>query len=291
MKLCILGPSEDVIGYTTKRLLEEAKKEFKNVELVPIADVKLSIKNGLDAVFNRKSLKQFDYILPRIDSKRAVVGYPVMRFLDLLDVKKPYLAETILLAHNKFLTLEQLASKGIPVPETYLTGSKKSAKEIMKKMKLPLMIKLLSSFGGHGVMVMESREAAETTIDTMKGLEQEVLLESFVKNPGEDIRGIVAGNEIIASYKRVAAEGEKRANIHSGGRASVFKLSEDMEEIVFKSAEAVKSKICAIDMLESKDGLKVIEVNINPGIEGIEKATDINVAQRIINFVKNEAKR
>ncbi len=177
----------------------------------------------------------------------------------------------------------------ILVPETYLTGSRKSAEEILKKQKLPIMIKMLSGFGGQGVMVIESKEAAKSVIDTMQTLKQQILIEKYVDNPGEDIRGIVAGDEIIASYKRVASPEDKRANIYAGGRAVVFKLTPEMEEITLKVAKAVESRLCAVDMIQGKDGkIRVIEININPGLRGIEKATDINVAQRIISFVKSE---
>jgi len=290
MKIAILGPTMNMLSYTTSRLLEEAKKEFE-AELIPLIDIKLKVGNGMDIVHDKKSLKQFDYILPRIDSKRAAIGYPVIRFLDDLGVRKPYPAETVLIAHNKFLTLEELVKNGIPVPETYLTGSKTAAKDILGRQRLPVILKLLSSFGGQGVMILESKDAVHTAIDTMTTLKQEILIEEYIPNPGEDIRGIVAGEEIVASYKRIASPGEKKANLYSGGRPSVFKLTSEMEEIVFRAAEAVKSKICAVDMVQGKDGIRVIEVNINPGLKGIEKATDINVAQRIISFVKNEIKR
>lgn len=290
MKIAITGPGEKYSGYSTKRLIEEAKKEFKHVEVIPLIDIKLTIDKGLDAIYN-KSLSKFDYILPRIDSKRASIGYPVMRFLDHMGVAKPYPAETILVAHNKFLTLETLVNHGVPVPKTFMTGSKRAAKQIIDKEGLPIILKLLSSFGGHGVMFLEGKQAAYSAIETLKTLKQEILLEECIENPGEDIRGIVAGDEIIASYKRIAAPNEKKANIHSGGRSATFKLTPEMEEIVFKSAEATKAKICAVDMLEGKNGVFVVEININPGLAGIEKTTNLNVARSIINFVKNEVKR
>lgn len=291
MKLAIIGPGQKVIGYTTERLLEESKKAGIDTSFIPLIEVKLKIDSALDAIHEKKSLKDFDYVLPRIDSKRAVIGYPIIRFLDELGVMKPYPAETVLVAHNKFITLERLVSNNIPVPETYLTGSRKSAMDILKKQKLPLIIKLLSGFGGQGVMVIESQEAAKSVIDTMQNLRQEILIEKFIDNPGEDIRGIVAGNEIIASFKRVAMGDDKRSNIKAGGKAVVFKLTPEMEELTLRSAEAVESKICAVDMIEGKNGINVIEVNINPGLQGIEKATSINVAQRMIDFVKSEMKR
>ncbi|RLC29245.1 MAG: hypothetical protein DRH37_07910 [Deltaproteobacteria bacterium] len=293
MKLAILGPREKMMGYSSKRLIEEGKKLFKKVDVVPALKVALKIdEKGLDALYNGKSLKEYDYILPRIDSKRAAIGYPVVRFLDYMGIKKPYFAETILIAHNKFMTLERLVRNNIVVPKTYLTASKDTAKELVGKEGLPIMLKLLSGFGGMGVMYMESKEAIESAIDTMQMLEQEICLEKYIENPGEDLRGIVAGDEVIASFKRIAAKGEKRANVYSGGKAVNFKLTEELEEVALKSAKAVGAKICAVDIISDKNGKPyVIEVNINPGIRGMEKATNINVAFRIINYVKSEIKR
>ena len=291
MKLAILGPGEKYARYTTKRLLEEAKKEFKHAKLIPLIDIKLKVEDKIEAYHHKDKLKDFDYIMPRIDSKRASVGYPVMRFVDLLGVPSPYPAETVIIAHNKFITLETLVSAGVRVPKSFLTGSKQSAKEIVEKEKTPIILKLLSGFGGMGVMFMDSKEAAQTAIDTMKTLKQEIMLEEHIHNTGEDVRGIVAGDEIIASYKRIAAPGEKKANYHSGGRAQTFKLTGEMEEIVFKSAEAIKAKICAVDMIQGKDELYVLEANINPGLELLEKTTNINVAQRIIKYAKSQVKK
>ena len=291
MKIALLGPSPNKTKYTTKRLFEEAKKVFKTVHHIPVIDVELKVNGGLDAVWSKGSLCDYDYILPRIDSKRAITGYPVIRFLDVMEVKKPYMAETILVAHNKFLTLERLVENNLPVPKTYLTGSKASAKAILEKQKFPIIIKMLSGFGGMGVMFIESKDAATSTIETMKTLKQEICLEEFIPNLGEDIRGIVAGDEIIASFKRIAAPEEKRANLYTGGRAEAFELTDEMKEIAIKSARAIKSDICAVDMIQGKDSMYAIEVNINPGLEGIEKATGINVAQRIIAFIEGQLKR
>ncbi len=291
MEIAILGPGEGVASHSTKRLLQEARKLFRKCELIPVADVKLRVNDGMDAVWGKESLQGYDYILPRIDSKRAQIGYHVMRFLDETDVRKPYSAQTILTAHNKFLTLIELVKRGIPVPETWITGSKETAGKIIDKQKLPVIMKLLSGFGGEGVMIMESKEAAKATIHTMKTLKQEILIEEYLPNPGEDIRGIVAGDEVIASFKRIASKGEKKANIHLGGRGVDFRLTPEMEEIVLKSAKAIGSKICAVDLVESKGKVYVIETNINPGLKGIEKASTINVAQRIMDYVKGEVKK
>jgi len=291
MKLAVLGPGEKFIRNSTKRIIEEAKKEFKNVDLVPLIDVKLRINKGVDVIWNNKSLKDYDYILPRIDSKRAAIGYPIISFLDDLNVAKPYPASTVLIAHNKFLTLQEMVKNNISVPETWLTGSRDSAFEIIEKEKMPLMIKILAGFGGEGVMVMESKDAAKSVLDAMTTLKQEVLIEKYLPNQGEDIRIMIAGQEVIAGFKRIAKNEEKRANIHLGGRAVSFRPTPEMKEIALKAADAVNSKICAIDIIESKGKIYVVEVNINPGLGGIEEASGINVAKHIVDFVKSEIKQ
>lgn len=292
MRIAILGPKETECGYSTKRILKEAKGAFKEANLVPVVDVLLKTdEKGIYAYHDNKDMAKYDYVIPRIDSKRAQVGYPVMRFLDELGVKKPYVAETIQIAHNKFITLERLAREGIRIPETYLSSSKESSLKALKKIKLPSVIKLLSGFGGEGVLMVDSEDAFRSIVETMNVLRQELLVEAYVPNPGEDIRGIVAGNEVIASYKRRAAEGEKKANIHLGGNAISYKMDAEMEDITLRAAKAIKSDLCAVDMIMSKKGPMVIEVNINFGLRGIEKTTDINVARRIIEFVKGELKR
>jgi ribosomal protein S6--L-glutamate ligase len=291
MKIAFLGPTTGLMSYSTKRLIDEAKKQFKSVDIFPVQDAVLKVNGGMDVIWGRKKIKKYDYVLPRIDSKRAQIAYPVMLFLDEMGAKKPYNAQTILIAHNKFMTLMELVKRGIPVPETWLTSSKEKAGKIIDKQSLPVIMKLLSGFGGEGVMIMESKEAAKATIETMQTLRQEIMIEEYLPNPGEDIRGVVAGDEIIASFKRIAGKGEKKANIHLGGRGVDFKLTSEMEEIALSSAKAIGSKICAVDMVESKGKVCVIEVNINPGLKGMERATDLNVAQRIIDYVKREIKR
>jgi ribosomal protein S6--L-glutamate ligase len=291
MKFAILGPAPEFVGHSTKRMLQEAKKQFRDVEYIPLRDVVLNVGKDASAKFGKRSLEDYDYILTRIDSKRAGIGYPILRYLDETEVKKPYPAMTCLVAHNKFLTLMALTKRGVAVPETWITGSKEIANKIVDRQKLPIIMKLLSGFGGEGVMIMESKDAAKATIHTMKNLRQEVLLEEYLPNPGEDIRAIVAGDEVIASFKRIASAGSKKANIHLGGRGTDFKLSSEMKEIVLESAKAIDSRICAIDMVDSEGKPYVIEANINPGLRGIEKATNVNVAQRIIDYIKEELKR
>ena len=290
VNLLVLAPKNKSVS--TDMLISTAKKMFKKVDFVPIREVSLEVSDNFGILYKDNSLLDYDYILPRIDSKHASFGYHIVKMLDFFNVKKPYPAESILIAHNKFATIFEVMKKNVPVPRTMYTASQKSANEIIELMDFPVVVKLVSSFGGKGVLFVEGETAAKSVFKTLGVLKQNLLIEDFIKNPGEDVRGIVAGDEIVASFKRIAKKGEKRSNFFLGGAPKDYKLTKEEEEICLKSAEAIKSKICAVDMIQSKDGPKVIEVNLNPGLKAIARTeTGKNVAEKIVRFCHNETKR
>jgi ribosomal protein S6--L-glutamate ligase len=289
MKLLILAPKGKSIS--TDMLIEEGKKIFKEVDFLPLKKVIINASGEFGATCEDKNLSEYNYLLPRIDSIRASFGYHVMKYFDTTSINKPYTSESVLIAHNKFATIFELKKAGIPVPDTYYTASRESAEDLIRRMKFPAMIKLVSSFGGKGVMYIESKQAALSVVKTLDLLKQHLMLEKFVENPGEDIRGFVIGDEIIG-MKRIAAKGEKRANIASGAKAVSYNLTDEEKEVAFKSAEVLKAKVCAIDLIIDKNlGPQVIEANINPGLKGITKATSVNVAQKIIQYCHDQCKK
>ncbi|MCD6557816.1 MAG: RimK family alpha-L-glutamate ligase [Candidatus Aenigmarchaeota archaeon] len=283
-KLLIVAPSN--YAKSTQMLVDEAKKVFSTVELVPINDISLKLdEKTWSMIYKDTNLAEFDYCLPRIDAKRALHGYHVIRFMDHLGIDKPYSAETILMAHNKFETLEQMKKAGVPIPTTYTAGSVTAAKDILKRMDYPVVIKVVDGFGGRGVVMVEDFESAQSVVETMKILKKEIIIEEFVGSGGEDIRAFIVGGEIVAGMKRKAKTGDFRSNLFSGGKATHFTVTGEFKDVALKAAAAAGSDIIAIDMIDSPDGPKVIEVNINPGIKGIQKVTNINVAGRIIEFI------
>jgi len=288
MKLLIMAPGK--FSKTTKMIEEEAKKLFKEVHIAPMRSIGIEAGDEFKLYYEEKDILKYDYLLPRIDSKRAELGYHLMKFYDLIGMRKPYNAESILIAHNKFATIFELKKAGLPVPATWLAGSKKTAEDLLLKVKFPAVIKLVSSFGGKGVMFAESLNTAKSILKTLDLLKEELMIEDFIEGGGEDIRMLVIGDEIV-SMKRIAKKGENRANIYAGGRGVSYKPSEEEINISLKSAEILKANICAVDLMKGKDGPNIIELNINPGITGLTKTTGVNVAQKIAKFIYEEAKK
>lgn len=270
---------------TTDLILKEFAKHFKTF-FAPIRDVVVTIDKGKTEIsFEKQDLTKFDYILPRIDSKRVEYGYQLMKSFDSTNVLKPYSAEAVLIAHDKFLTTQLMVKYRLPVPKTYLAKTQESLHNIIKKIGFPVMIKLKAGYGGMGIMYVEDKEALSSIIESMETLKQEVLIQEFVENPGEDIRAFVVGDEVIASFKRVAKLDEKRANVNVGGKPVAFEPSEEIKDLAIKAARALGADICAVDIIEGKDGPVILELNINPGIKGLMEATNLDVPKKIAEYV------
>ncbi|MCD6477020.1 MAG: RimK family alpha-L-glutamate ligase [Candidatus Aenigmarchaeota archaeon] len=287
MKLLVLSPKK--MSETTKKIVEEAEKLFDQVDIIPINEIIIEAKNNCKLLYKGKEIEKYDYILPRIDSIRAKHGYKIIDYFDYIKAKKPYNSRTILIAHNKFKTIYELKKAGLPTPATWLISSTKAIEDILKKIDFPIVIKLVSSFGGKGITFAETYESAKSVISTLKTLKQEILLEEYIETGGEDIRIFVIGNEIVA-MKRIAEKGKLKSNIHAGGKVKAYKPSKEEIDLAIKASNIIGSSICAVDMLIGKDEPKIIEMNINPGISGITKASGINVAQKIAAYAYEQSK-
>ena len=288
MNLLIMSPRK--MSNSTKLIIEESKKLFQNVDHVPITETVIQVDNDSKLLYKGNTLDKYDYLIPRIDSKRARYGYKLMKYFDQTNIKKPYNANAITVAHNKFSTIYELRQAGLPVPATWLVGSKAAGEQLIEKLQFPVVIKLVGSSGGKGITFAETSESAKTILNTLDILKQELLIEEYIESKGEDIRILVIGDNIV-SMKRIAERGKLKSNVHSGGKAVMYTPTEEEQELAIKAAEAIKSKICAVDMLVGKDGIKIIELNINPGLAGISKARGENIAQIIAKYTYEESKK
>ena len=287
-------PGDDGNWETMELLKKEAKGKFSQVDAVPIKDIIMKVEGksylGFSISYKNLQLLKYDYLLPKISGHVADLAYRVFKYFETFEMKKPYGSETILTCHNKFSTLYSLKSHGLPVPLTYYTSSQKSAEDVLSRMSYPIVIKLVGSEGGKGVLFANNIESARSAVSTLSSMGQELLIEECIENPGEDIRILIIGDEWFA-MKRVAKKGEKRANISLGGRGERYTPTKEQLDIAFKAAKLIGSKICGVDMMESEKGDYIIEANINPGLKGITKATNVNIAKKMIDFCYNEVKK
>ena len=288
-KLLIIAPKK--ISETTRLIMEEAEKIF-SVRFAPINEVVVRVsRKGHDVIHNSRSLMKVDYFRPKIDGKRASYGYKIVKAFDFSGIGHPYTAETLRIAHDKFLSTMVLKNKGLPVPETYAIKSMSTLKSVARKLRFPAIVKLLSGSGGKGVMFVENEEQLLSVCGSMEALRQEVVVQQYIENPGEDIRMLVLGQEVVAGMKRIASNGEKRANITAGGKGVRYEPTDEMKEIAIKTAEAVNARMLAVDMVvDERSEPFIIEINVNPGIRGLMKATDKNIARMIVEFIENELK-
>jgi len=177
------------------------------------------------------------------------------------------------------------------VPRTYLSLKREVIEKRLEEMKYPIVMKLVYGSRGVGVMFADSKQSAISVIDALQRFKEQIFIEEFVKNPGEDIRVYMVGYDVAASMKRIAKEGERRANIGIGGHGEAYELKPDEERIAISAAKALGMEICGVDIIRGPNGPVVIETNVNAQFKGLESSTKINVARKILEYLKERVKR
>ncbi len=291
MKVCLLAYKK--ISFSKKyylHLVEELKKKFDSVLLANIENVTLKVDStGLTRIFYKnQKLDDFDVIIPRI-------GPSYVNFWQLIhqELKNntyiPNSVDSYKIAKNKFLTLMKLNENNIPVPKTILSIDIDLAKKKLVELGEPLIIKKMSSSGGRGVIFSKDIKSANTVLDALPHKSgEEIFLEEYIPNPGEDIRLFVVGDEVVACAKRVAKKEDIRSNIHAGGTYKNYTPTAEMKRLALKSAKTIGADICGVDIIEGPEGPVIVEVNMNPGFT-ISDITGVNIAKRISDFIYAEA--
>jgi ribosomal protein S6--L-glutamate ligase len=288
MNGCILGPMKR--SESELWLLKEGKKIFDKFPYIPIPDVRIEMKDGqVKVLYKRMNLEEFDCIIPRVPRTYTWIGYTILNVLK-DKVYMPIKPESVFTARNKFITLLTLKDAGLPVPNSYLTITRANMDELLDKMSYPVVMKLLYGSLGKGVMFADSKQSAASLMDTLERFKEPIFLEEYIRNPGEDIRAFVLGDSILASMKRKAKRDEMRANIAIGGSGEPIELGPKIKELAVRAAKVLGMGICGIDIIEGIDGPQIIEANVNVHFEGLTKTTGINVAKKVVEWVKKEAK-
>ena len=296
MRLVILSRSKAL--HSTRRILEESKKlGVEAIVVNPLRCVLAARKGNPELFLFGKELRGADAVLPRIGTSITEYGILVVRQFEAMGVPVVNGSDAILNSRNKFRALQVCAKEGIDVPDSVLSRSLTDipfAARIVRS--FPIVLKLLQGSQGIGVMVAHSRASAESILGTMLSMDRDVILQQFIKEAaGADVRVLVVGGKVIASMRRKARMGEFRANIHRGGSGEIFKLPKSYERVALQAAKAVGLDIAGVDILESNDGPKILEINSSPGFQELERATGINIARVMVELVikksKNKKKR
>lgn len=243
----------------------------------------------LNILYQGKIFGEYDCIYAKGSFRYANILESITNALE----KKTYFPITssaFTIGHNKILTHLVLQKNNIPMPKTYIAASVTAARKILKSIKYPIIMKLPSGTHGVGVMIGDSYESAVSMIDTLTALKQPFLIQEYIETGGEDIRAFVVGNKVIASMRRQAGEGEKRANIHAGGSAKIVELSDESKKTALRAAKALGCDICGVDLLETPSGPKIVEVNISPGLQKITEIAKVDIADKIAKFLFEKAK-
>ncbi len=274
---------------SSKWTVEAMQKHFDEVDHLDIKEFEVNLGKEGGVMYAGKPLKHYDCIYMKGSGRYANL---LRTIASMLNDKTfiPLKPSTFTAGHDKLLTHINLQKHSVPQPQTFIASTSTAAKKIIKKMPMPVVLKLPTGTHGKGVMLADSYESASSMIDALAVLKQPFLLQEYIETESTDTRAFVVGDEVVASMKRIAVKGEKRANIHAGGRGEAVNLNAQAKKIAIQAARAMNAEICGVDMLAGVRGPKVIEVNVSPGLQGITKATGVNVAEKIAKYLFDRTK-
>lgn len=277
--------------YSTSRIFREGKKAGHNVQVINHLYCELLIENNSFKIqYEGKILKKPDLIIPRIGANVTNFGEKVIRHFEKMGVKTLTSSIGLIMSRDKFKCMQTIVEHGVTVPTTYFSDDLHEAEQIVKqKLGYPFILKLIEGTQGVGVFLINDEETAQRYFDLYSDSRHKVILQKFISESfGRDIRIIVIGQKIVAAMERIAPSNEFRSNIHRGGRGKTVELTEEEKGIALTTMKALNLHIAGIDIIRSKSGPQLLEVNSSPGLEGIEKTTKTNVARAIINYIEND---
>uniref|UniRef100_UPI003565E5E1 30S ribosomal protein S6--L-glutamate ligase n=1 Tax=Cohaesibacter celericrescens TaxID=2067669 RepID=UPI003565E5E1 len=289
LRIALLSREPD--NYSSRRLVEAAEAKGHSVEIIDTKRCYLRMGDLLPEVhYDGRALPRYDAIIPRIGASVTEYGMAVLRQFANTGAYCLNSAEAIGASRDKLLAHQILSAAKIGTPTTAFASSPKDTKDLIELVGgAPVVVKLLSSTQGKGVVLAETRKAAESLVDAFRGLDANFLIQEFVaESKGADIRCFVIGNKVVGAIKRQAKEGEFRSNLHRGGAATPVRLTKTMRDIARKATRQLNLSVAGVDILESSSGPKVLEINSSPGLEGIEKATEKDIATLIIEHIETK---
>ncbi|MDH0062647.1 30S ribosomal protein S6--L-glutamate ligase [Leclercia adecarboxylata] len=290
MKIAIL--SRDGTLFSCKRLREAAEQRGHHVEILDPLSCYMNISPAASSIhYKGRQLPHFDAVIPRIGSAITFYGTAALRQFELLGSYPLNESVAITRARDKLRSLQLLARQGIDLPITGIAHSPDDTSDLIEMVGgAPLVVKLVEGTQGIGVVLAETRQAAESVIDAFRGLNAHILVQEYIQEAkGRDIRCLVVGDEVVAAIERQAKEGDFRSNLHRGGVARVVEITAREREIALLAAQTLGLDVAGVDILRADRGPLVMEVNASPGLEGIEKTTGIDIAGKMICWIERQA--
>jgi len=289
MNIAIL--SRNPALYSTQSLARAARRRNHYVRIIDYNNCDLIIQGGkLVISYHGQIVEDIDAIIPRIGASYTDYGAAVIRQFEQKGIFTSLSSDGLLKARNKLSCLQLLASKGLAVPKTIVSNNHIIYRSLLEKFEDDnVVIKLINGTHGIGVILAESKNQAESILEAFNKNKQKSLMQEYIKeSKGSDLRILVVDGEVVGSMKRQAKEGEFRSNLHRGGSSRVEPISKQEKEVALKAVKYLGLEVAGVDMLRSKRGPLILEVNASPGLEGIETTTRIDIAGRIISFVERK---
>lgn len=286
MKLGILSCNRNC--YSTRRLKQAGLDRGHNVKVLNTLKFAIDLEKGEpDLYFRSKQLSAYDAVLPRIGASLTYFGTAVVRQFEQMDVFPANSSSGISNSRDKLRSLQILSRHHIGIPQTTFVRDKADILPAIERVGgAPVVIKLLEGTQGVGVILADSVKIAEAIIETLHSTRQNVLVQKFVaESRGRDVRAFVVGDQVVAAMRRVAQGAEFRSNIHRGGRTEPVELDERYRETAVRAAQIMGLRVAGVDMLESDSGPQVMEVNSSPGLEGIERTTNLDIAGAVVDYI------
>jgi ribosomal protein S6--L-glutamate ligase len=277
-------------NYSTRRLVQEGEARGHVVEVIDTTRCYMAINAKAPEVhYDGHRLPRYDAVVPRIGASITPYGTAVVRQFETIGTYCVNPSAGIAASRDKLQAHQVLASRRIGMPTTAFAASPKDTKNLMELVgSAPMIVKLLESTQGKGVVLAETKKAAESVIDAFRGLRANFLVQQFVKEAaGVDIRCLVIGGKVVAAMKRTGADGDFRSNLHRGGSAKSIKITPEERSTAVRAAKVMGLNVAGVDLLRANHGPVIMEVNSSPGLEGIENATGVKVADKIIEFIEN----
>lgn len=292
MKIAILATNPNL--YSHQRLIHEGAARGHDMVVINPLHCYMNVNAESPTVHYQsgKILNDFDAIIPRIGASNTFYATAVLRQFETMGIYTLNQSIAISRSRDKFRALQLLARKGIPMPLTGFAQSPDKTEDLIHLVGgAPVVIKLLEGAQGKGVMLADSHQSAVSIINAFKKMGANILVQQYIEeSKGTDIRCFVVGGKIIASMERRAKEGDFRANVHQGGSARKVRLTADERSIAIAAAKTMGLGVAGVDLVRSHTGPLVLEINSSPGLEGIEKASGVDIASKIITYVEKHAK-